>query len=143
MRIHIGGPIGAFFRGDSEQESSVGRHHRLHAIAAGAILSAALVTYTPAASAAVVFSPGPYVLPEGIAAAPGGGYLIADANNNIVGTIYQIPATGGPPSASEPVGFSVYQEVPLSGFYGSKAGTFLAIGSTASGGQVFDTAYGA
>jgi hypothetical protein len=94
--------------------------------AAGAALTICAAFWAGPAAAAYVFTTGPFVLPEGITAAPGGGYILSDADTHAV---YSIPANGGAPTATQPLGFRVFGEIALTGFYGAQQGTFLAYGT--------------
>jgi hypothetical protein len=79
---------------------------------------------TPA-TAASVFTSGPFTLPEGITMAPDGGYLLSDADNQAV---YEIPATGGPPTSSTAMNFRVFGEIALPSGY-AQSGQYLAYGT--------------
>jgi hypothetical protein len=103
---------------------SLGRRRLQTALAASLGVAAASV-----ASAASVFGSGPYALPEGVSAGPSGTYLVSDLRNE---TVYQIPAAGGAPTGSVPVGFLAAGTVDLSSYYGDLAGTYLVYGSNAS-----------
>jgi hypothetical protein len=88
-------------------------------------VAASAVASDPA-RAATVFTSGSFTLPEAIVAAPGGGYLVSDADND---NISVVPATGGAATSTDPVGFRVFGEVQLTSNYGADAGMFLAYGT--------------
>jgi hypothetical protein len=89
------------------------------------VLTASVGVPATSAGAATVFSSGPFALPEGIIPAPGGGYLVSDANND---TIYLVPAAGGTPSSLQSTNFRTFGEIQLPAGYTS-SGTYLAYGT--------------
>jgi PEP-CTERM motif-containing protein len=94
------------------------------------LLVAALVLgwSPPSAVASSVFSSGPFGLPEGIAVAPDGDFLVSDDDNFAV---YNVPATGGPPTSSTSLNFRPYNEIVLPSGY-ANSGQYLAYGSNGS-----------
>jgi hypothetical protein len=89
----------------------------------GAVLA---LGWSPApAVASSVFSSGPYGLPEGIAVAPDGDFLVSDDDNFAV---YNVPATGGPPTSSTSLNFRPYNEIVLPSGY-ANSGQYLVYGS--------------
>jgi hypothetical protein len=91
-----------------------------------AFLAAAVASGAAPAAADSLYAPGPFTLPEAIIAAPGGGYLISDADNEAV---YEIPSTGGGPTATDPVNFRAFGEVALTSYYGDLSGQYLEVGT--------------
>jgi hypothetical protein len=103
----------------------VTRRKGLAGALAGAVIAISVGLPATSASAATVFTSGTFVLPEGISPAPGGGYLVSDADND---AIYLVPATGGTPTAQQATNFRTFGEVQLPAGY-SHSGTYLAYGT--------------
>jgi hypothetical protein len=93
--------------------------------AACAALTICTALWAGPVAAGSVFTTGPFKLPEGITAAPGGSYILSDGDT---GAVYSIPANGGAPTSTRSLGFGVFGEIALTGFYGAQQGTYLAYG---------------
>jgi hypothetical protein len=94
------------------------------------VLGAILVLgWLPApAVASSVFSSGPFGLPEGIATAPDGDFLVSDDGNFAV---YDVPVTGGMPTSSTSLNFRPYNEIVLPSGY-ANSGQYLVYGSNSN-----------
>jgi hypothetical protein len=98
-------------------------------LVAGCLVATFLSVPSGAGWASTVFTSGSFTLPEAIVPAPGGGYLVSDADND---NISIVPATGGASTSSQAEGFRVFGEVQLPSNYGANSGTFLAYGTNAA-----------
>jgi hypothetical protein len=92
-----------------------------------AVFAAALVVAAASpAGAASVFGTGPYTLPEGISAGPGGILLVSDLDNDAV---YQVFSSGGGPIGGIDPAIDPFGTVQLSRYYGALSGNYLAYGT--------------
>jgi hypothetical protein len=78
--------------------------------------------------AASEFTTGDFIVPEGIVTLPGGDFLLSDEGGS---TIYNIPATGGPPTSSTSLNFRPYNELVLPSGYADQ-GQYLVYGVNGS-----------